>query len=303
MRNLIQNQIIVDPSPELVPRISISPFNYNIHSNRVDEGPGNYLLKEGYSLCVEKKAREAISDCMVDMGLQSEDLVTILTTSGNYYVSGCVTKEIEKHCRWNRRISKKTKAILVIHEFGYAYRNLIDLKQYNVPIIEDCAHSLFTKDAQMGTIGDYVIYSLPKAYNIQMGALLYSKNKIVGRATELEQQWILSRLAVEHANYEDIINNRLKNYEYLMSALHGLGIEPFFDLNEKTVPSVFLFRWDQSLNYQGFKDFMQANGVECSVFYGKNAFFIPCHQNLSKADMDYMVQLIEFYYSKEVICV
>ena len=29
------------------------------------------------------------------------------------------------------------------------------------------------------------------------------------------------------------------------------------------------------------------HGIECSVFYGEEAFFIPVHQHLSEIDLDY----------------
>jgi hypothetical protein len=29
------------------------------------------------------------------------------------------------------------------------------------------------------------------------------------------------------------------------------------------------------------------HGIECSVFYGEDAFFIPVHQRLEAADLDY----------------
>ncbi len=54
-------------------------------------------------------------------GLPPDDVVTILTTSGNFYISSCVTAEIEKFCKWDREITDQTKVIFVNHK-QEAYR-------------------------------------------------------------------------------------------------------------------------------------------------------------------------------------
>jgi dTDP-4-amino-4,6-dideoxygalactose transaminase len=120
--------------------------------------------------------RLAIQKSLQHYNLQPNDVVTILTTSNNFYISGCVTAEIEKFCKWNREISDKTKLIFVNHEFGVPYENLEELKKYKLPIIEDCAHSFFSEDdkSEIGKVGDFAIYSFPKIFPIQIGGLLVS---------------------------------------------------------------------------------------------------------------------------------
>ena len=74
----------------------------------------------------------------------------------------------------------ETKVIFVNHEFGYPYHDLIRLKDYKLPIIEDCAGSFFSsdKDGSIGEVGDFVIYSFPKMFPLQVGGLLVSKHNI-----------------------------------------------------------------------------------------------------------------------------
>ena len=48
--------------------------------------------------------------------------------------------------------------------------------------------------------------------------------------------------------------------------------------------------------YPALKEFMQRNGVESSVFYGQNAFYIPIHQNLDQNQLNYMVALLNCFY-------
>jgi hypothetical protein len=77
--------------------------------------------------------------------------------------------------------------------------------------------------------------------------------------------------------------------------LKPLGIQPFFKLEKGTVPGVFLFRWRDDINYPRLKEYMQANGVESSVFYGENAFFIPLNHALKTYQLDYMITLLKHF--------
>ena len=56
----------------------------------------------------------------------------------------------------------------------------------------------------------------------------------------------------------------------------------------------------EDIDYPTLKELMQRNGVESSVFYGKNAFFVPVHQNLTKEDLDYMIKLLNYYSENEI---
>lgn len=301
MKNILFNNIVVDPASELVPHIMISP--YGLHCENCEEKGIQTELHLNTKIYVSfhTKCREALFVALQDLHLQCDDIVTILTTSGNFYVSGCVTKTIETICRWNREISEKTKAVLVIHEFGYAYQGMAELRKYGLPIIEDCAHSYFTTDAHIGEIGDYVIYSLPKAFDMQMGAIMYSRLEIKDTVSKEYKEYIIQKLSEGEYKREKWITKRRNNYDYLSDSLSSIGIIPFFEMNEKTVPGVFLFKWRDDIDYPDLKEFMQRNGVESSVFYGQKAFFIPVHQNLTKAELDYMINLLTYYNKTKVL--
>lgn len=296
MNNTVYNNIIVDAFSELVPSLHIAPLNLT----KMDATDTVCNLRDIFHtdkyISLHKKARSAITTALEDLHLQKEDVVTILTTSGNYYVSGCVTKAIESVCRWNREVTDETKTILVIHEFGYPYKGLSGLKKYGLPIIEDCAYAFFSKDEEIGTVGDNVIYSLPKAFNMQMGGVMISRNKIDDRVSQEERAYILSHLSAGWKDCEAIISQRIENHNYLAAALAPYGIQPFFDFVDGVVPGVFMFRWRDDMDYPALKEFMQRNGVESSVFYGQSAFFVPVHQNLSRSELDYMIKLLKYFY-------
>ena len=79
-----------------------------------------------------------------------------------------------------------------------------------------------------------------------------------------------------------------------------IGISPFFLLEKKSIPGVFLFKWEDNIDYNSLKIFMQNNGVESSVFYGKSAFYIPVHQQLDMFHLDYMITLLKYF--KDGLC-
>ena len=76
-----------------------------------------------------------------------------------------------------RRIDKSTKAIFIIHYFGFI-QPLNEIKtlcdKHNIYLIEDCAHALFSryKDNHIGTFGDYAIFCMYKSLPLPNGGML-----------------------------------------------------------------------------------------------------------------------------------
>lgn len=316
MKNILKNGFILDASVELVPKISISPF-HEVFNNADDNFElsiaENYLKQRFGTYKLFLKARNTIYAVLKSFDLSKEDMVTIFTTSGNFYISSCVTKEIEKVCKWSREISEKTKVIFINHEFGYSmdvadYNKILELKKQNstLKIVEDCAHTFFSNSNVIGSYADYVIYSLPKSFPMQIGSILVSNSHNLENEfsdyelSSIYENYILSCLSRYVQNIDNYKNKQIQNYEYLNMKLQPMGIRPFFRNvligKADTVPSVFLFSWYDKIDYSKLKKFMQSNGVESSVFYGQNAFFIPCNYALTKDELDYMVALLEFFY-------
>ena len=239
--------------------------------------------------------REALSIALKSYNLDKQDVVTILTTSGNHYVSSCVTKEVEKICNWSRKIEQMTKVILVIHEFGFPYEALSQLKDFSLPIIEDCAHCFTSQNEEesVSTIGDFVIYSLPKFFPINFGGILFSRTEKLRQViTADKREYIEKVLSHNIRDFKWIVEKRRHNYSYLSNALDlEFGYKARFKLGDKHVPGAFFSKIDD-LDLNALKTFFQDNGVEASVFYGENAFFMPVNQSLSDVDLDYFVYLI-----------
>ena len=300
--DVFQN-FVINPTIELVPSIRISPFTESrFHIPLLGTKLGEeYLEDRFHSYLLTMKARNAISLALSYYKLNKDDVVSILTTSGNRYISSCVTKEIEQYCLWSREISRKTKLIFVNHEFGYPLEDWDSVKQYGLPIVEDCAHTFISEDEknQIGHVGDFVIYSLPKFFPMQIGGVLVAEqsklNSLHNDISVGSRDYILRHLSLSVPCLEEMAEKRLFNYTYLENKLKHLGILPFFSKKGKVVPGVFLFKWGDNINYPLLKDFMQSNGVESSVFYGKDAFFIPVHHKLEICHLDYMIALLDYF--------
>ena len=82
-----------------------------------------------------------------------------------------------------KKISKKTKAIVIVHLYGYVcdFREIVEFcKKKRIKIIEDCAQSLGAeiRKKKAGTLGDFSCYSFHAQKNITTlgeGGMLYVK--------------------------------------------------------------------------------------------------------------------------------
>ena len=115
------------------------------------------------------------------------------------------------------RITQRTKAILVVHQFGIPAdmdRILKLAKKHNLKIIEDCAqaHGAKYKDSYVGTMGDIGVFSLNVNKTIQMG----EGGVCITNDEELRYRLALIRnhgeAVVEAAKYENITNIAGFNY-------------------------------------------------------------------------------------------
>ena len=302
---------IINPDQYLLPSYRISPFRTldisNNHKLSEDEAIDTYFKKRftGRQFTYCKDGKSAIYKALEYYQLKKDDTVTILTTSNNFYISGCVTAEIEKFCNWSREITDNTKVIFVNHEFGVPYETLKELKKYNLPIIEDCAHSFFSKDknALIGTVGDFVIYSFPKMFPIQVGGLLVSNIKTeIKSDLDKETLTYIKKVLSHYIKEKDvIIKKRIEVYKALKKELTDFGFTERFKLKEGIVPGVFMFNVsDKAINLDQLKSYLWAHGIQCSVFYGERAFFLPCHQYIAIEDVLYFKAVIKSFLKIEL---
>lgn len=300
---------IINPDQYSLPCYRIGPFrtrDISLNHSLPDSDLIDDYLKERFRArdCIYTyNGRQALHLALDYYNLEKDDVVTIFTTSGNFYISGCVTAAIEKYCKWSREITPGTKLILVNHEFGYPYADLVELKnKYKLPMIEDCAHSFYSEDENnsIGKIGDFVIYSFPKVFPMQIGGLLLSNLPgVLNENSSLSAVLLrhIKNVCSEYVNKKsEIINNRRSNYIYLRDKFIQLGLNERFPLTEKLVPGVFMFSTKAlNLDLPKLKQYYYDHGVQCSVFYGEEVFFIPVHQALSGHDLNYFYEVMKSF--------
>jgi dTDP-4-amino-4,6-dideoxygalactose transaminase len=97
------------------------------------------------------------------------------------YISHCVIDIVKKVCRPVYRLTDKTKAIILFHQFGYPQKmdeiyKIIGGK--DILVIEDCAHSFYSryKDKRIGLFGEAAIFSFPKIFPTILGGCLITDN-------------------------------------------------------------------------------------------------------------------------------
>lgn len=235
--------------------------------------------------------------------LASTDEVCIKTNTDSAYISSCVTSAIEQSCRWGRELTKETKIIFVIHEFGFLNPQIAELREYatknNIVLVEDCAYAWDTKGA--GTYGDYVIYSCTKWFPVQFGGFL------VGKKFEHEYMWntfACADLAKEAKTLRDLssyilhdnenVKRRLENYAYYRE-LFG-SERSLFDVTDGDVPGAFVLKIESEDRMRTISEFVRSFGIECGNFYHNSAIFLPVHQNLARAHLEYIAGAVRAMY-------
>lgn len=168
--------------------------------------------------------KKAIHFLINKLQLTREDEVCILTSTDSNYVSTCVSATFFNYCKVSRVPTEKTKLIYIIHEFGLPYRRVESVvkqaKEQDIPVVEDCAHALDStlNGKQIGSFGDYAIYSLSKHLPMENAGLLVGSDlnasengyydEAAARETEAEfmafKDYLLPLSARKKANYQKI---------------------------------------------------------------------------------------------------
>jgi dTDP-4-amino-4,6-dideoxygalactose transaminase len=302
---MLVNGFVLSPDKYLTPAYRISPFKTSdIAANRdlptstaIDEYFRRRFPNRSFVYC--ESGRQAINLALRALAPAVGDVVTILTTTGNFYISGCVTREIEKFCQWSRKSDANTRVLLVNHEFGFPHDSLRALLKDKLPIIEDAAHSFASDNVEQSVsqVGQFTIYSFPKFFPIQFGGLLVfdPSFKIEEPLAPDSKSLLQSVLSAYLPRLDDIRRRRQENFRYLAEKFKSIGCPPRFELTDRNAPGVFMFQAGPDVDLPALKTFAQAHGIESSVFYGEQAFFLPVHERLATADLDYFFEVIRTF--------
>jgi hypothetical protein len=303
-----------NPPPEaltvfdhLRPTIRISPFsgsNMQVCGARAgyDDARAAEALDPavwqdgGRALTFFRSGREAITAVLAALGMRQTDVVSIITTTGGPYVSSCVTNAIHKVCRSSREIGRHTAAVLLIHEFGFPAELPEAVRALHVPVIEDCAYAFGTRlrSRRVGSIGDFVIYSLPKFLAVPFGGMLISSGSryesiAASSLSKSGADFLSAYLRQTYQFWDKCSQLRRDNWAHFERECPSVGFRPYFDLADDVVPGVFLMRLPVSFDGAALKIRGQKAGIECTEYYGQQGFFFPVHQCLSDYDKRYIL--------------
>jgi len=131
----------------------------------------------------------ALEICALAINLKSDDEVIVpsfafITTASSFARTGCKLKfcDIQKNNLMpsfndiKTCVSKKTKAIVLVHYQGYSVNFLNDLKKFckkkNIFLIEDAAQAFgsYFKKKPLGSFGDFACFSFHETKNIHSGS-------------------------------------------------------------------------------------------------------------------------------------
>tara|TARA_B110000483_G_scaffold158549_1_gene188139 strand:- start:8306 stop:9619 length:1314 start_codon:yes stop_codon:yes gene_type:complete len=158
--------------------------------------------------------------------------------------TGCLDVESIK-----KLISKKTKAIIVVHQFGFPadMQKILKLaKKHNLKIIEDCAqaHGAKFKGKYVGTFGDIGVFSLNVNKTIQSGegGICITNSKSLDYRLKLIRNH--GEAVVGPAKYKNIINIAGFNYRMteLTAAIAIIQLKKLNFLNKTRIALVNYFR-------------------------------------------------------------
>ena len=234
--------------------------------------------------------RAALDLLCAHLHLRREDEVWIATTFDLPNVSSCVTCTIFNHCRPSRVLTDRTRAILVIHEFGVPHRDAAKLaavaNSRHIPLIEDCAHSIDSwHDGKLaGTLGDWTILSFPKVLPVRDGGALIGPI-IDYRPTTIQNHNILATAAqvAPHLPYiADYSKRRRRAFRAMAAMARDKRLEPLFDVPDAVAPWMFPLRTSRC------EDYLQRArpaAIDCARWHGADVIVLPCHQFLGQAEL------------------
>jgi dTDP-4-amino-4,6-dideoxygalactose transaminase len=207
-----------------------------------------------------------------------------------------------------KKISKKTKAIVPVHFTGYMTNmpKLIKIaKKYRIPIVEDACQSILASinNKKAGTWGDFGAFSLHPLKNINVwsdGGIITTNNKNhYEKLKLLRNHGLIDRDTVKISGYNSrldtfqavvgnwllpqakiIANTRIKNANYYdkhFSKIPEITIPPRIKKNKIVyhLYVVFAKNRDKLLKY------CLKKGIEAKIHYPKPMYLQECVKNLN----------------------
>lgn len=239
-----------------------------IQSKWISTGPKTAAFEEKFASMLNAKHAVALSNCTVSLhlalklaGVQSGDevicpsLTFVATVNSIRYVDAIpVFADVTSYENptidpedISRKITPKTKAIMVMHYGGFAcdMDKIMQIAQeHNLKVIEDACHGPLSeyKGKKLGTIGDVGCFSFFSNKNISTGegGMLITNNDEYASRTKLLRSHGMTTMSYErakgHSTAYDVVE---LGYNYRMDDIHSsIGLVQLdkieTDLNKRT---------------------------------------------------------------------
>ena len=281
--------------PYVLPQILISPFSYldmGEISSSFSEGAVSELFGSS-DWAILPRASAGLRLLREMIGIKR---ISILTSFNTHYISGCVLQAFNE-VDIRREFDPTSDAVMIIHEWGKRYNRIEEIAQLcrkeSIPLIEDCALTI-RKD--IGSYGDYALYSFPKVFAMQYGGLLRGASQKelnveyqdhLAQGTKLDM--IKGQLAGQMKDIRTIFRKRRENWHHLDEVFQKAGFKPYFTLEDEDSPYIYMLCTDRS---EELRDVALKFGIEAGVYWKNDALFLPCHQNLDRCHLDYIAGTI-----------
>lgn len=248
--------------------------------------PHRYFMPSG---------RAAIDAVLRTLALEPADEILITNTTGQTYVSSCVTSIVFNHCQPSRVFTERTRGIVAIHEFGHPHPGIGELRdeadRRGIPLIEDCAHSVDSSldGMPLGSFGDFAVFSLSKVVPIAAGGILVGARpmaRIDADGGDAERAFDAYRAALREYSYR-----RRRNYDAVRQA--------FPDIPALLPDSPDVTPWYVDLLLAGASDVRRSSVIEWGAtlrddlllvttnpFVGDDALVAALQEALSAAGAD-----------------
>jgi len=224
------------------------------------------------------------------------------------------TAEVEKLVK-----EEEYKLILLVHYFGFKIQNIEEIvkvcKQYNVIVVEDCAHLYnynLIEYSDVGTFGDFAFYSLHKNFPFIEGGMLVQNNLEI-KSTHFTPTKKTHQLATQWIEYDAkaIAEKRIENFKIIQNLINNIaGVKSLKTIKDGDIPHNYpiiienglrekLYFWLMDKNvplialYYRLVDPLQVEKYISMQIISNNILNLPVHQDITFEDIKYIIELIK----------
>jgi hypothetical protein len=291
-------------APYYIPLIRLVPITNQITNKTSNLKQGVIALRNhfGEQITVVPRGTHGLQLLLSGSDLSKSDEIAVITTFGNHYLSGCVSAVVEQYAQLKRRVTKKTRLVIAVNEWGIrSYRFDILARQCSeqkIPLVEDSCLSMPHNDPtihdQYPELDYKCLFSFTKVFPMQFGGLIVGvkyPRKVLeefGIFDSHKTNIILSSLGDYLPNLTKINSKRRQNWQYLHKRFIAKKYGSFFELRKQDVPFLYMLQLKPGAKLKKIKKTINQFGIDCAPYWKNNAIGLPCHQELNEEHLQYI---------------